>query len=361
MNLKLTEIFTFEHLLKSYRKCAKGKRHKREVMEFKEDLFININYIVDLFAKGYYPEITYYSFMVYEPKKRTVWATHFAIRVIQACFCDYCLNEWFEPRLMSISSACRKRKGITHSIGLLKAYLHYFFNRYHTNEGWVLKIDIRKYFDNINHDILKKLLKSFPESEAKEFLFYIIDSYPVPSKQPGKDPNKGLPLGNRTSQLLALFYSNRIDRFIKEVCRMDSEVHYMDDFLIIARSRQTLIDLLEKLNTLAKDLDLTFNEKTMIFPLSNKIGYLGWNFILTDTGKVIMKQKAANRKRSIARYKYSLNRYHHKAKSVKDRINSIQAINAHLMWGNTYFTRKKLEKHQNKKTRAAYISTSLVF
>ena len=346
MNLKLTEIFTFGNLLKSYRKCAKGKRHKKEVMEFRMDLYNNINYIVDLFKDGYYPEIKYYSFIVHEPKKRVIWATHFEIRVIQACFCDYCLNEWFEKRLMSISSACRKNKGVTHSINLLKSYLHSYFNKHHTNDAWVLKIDIKSYFNNIDHDVLKDLLSTFPESEAKHFLFYIIDSYPKNTNQKDKILNKGLPLGNRTSQLLALFFANQIDRLIKEKWGFKYETHYMDDFIVISSSKQTLINLLDDLYTHIGKLKLNFNEKTEIFPLINKVGFLGWNFILTGNGRVVMKQKLLNKKRSIQKYRESLYFYKSRYKLVERHINSIQAINAHLLWGNTYNTRKYLESFQ---------------
>lgn len=88
----LTEIFTFENLLKAFRSSASNHRHKADVQEFLNHLYLNIRRIEKTFKRGEYPEITYHSFIVTEPKLRVVWATSFEIRVIQHCFCDVFLT-----------------------------------------------------------------------------------------------------------------------------------------------------------------------------------------------------------------------------------------------------------------------------
>lgn len=92
----LTEIFTFENLLKAFRSSASNHRHKEDVQEFLNHLYLNIRRIEKTFKKGEYPEITYHSFVVKQPKLRVVWATSFEIRVIQHCFCDVFLTPFFE-------------------------------------------------------------------------------------------------------------------------------------------------------------------------------------------------------------------------------------------------------------------------
>lgn len=76
----LTEIFTFENLLKAFRSSASNHRHKEDVQEFLNHLYLNIRRIEKIFKKGEYPEITYHSFVVKQPKLRVVWATSFEIR-----------------------------------------------------------------------------------------------------------------------------------------------------------------------------------------------------------------------------------------------------------------------------------------
>lgn len=134
----LTEIFTFENLLKAFRSSASNHRHKEDVQEFLNHLYLNIRRIEKTFKKGEYPEITYHSFVVKQPKLRVVWATSFEIRVIQHCFCDVFLTPFFEQIYVPRNCACRKDKGTDYAASCLKADLKYYYRENaDSNSGYV--------------------------------------------------------------------------------------------------------------------------------------------------------------------------------------------------------------------------------
>lgn len=321
----LTEIFTFENLLKAFRSSASNHRHKVDVQEFLNHLYLNIRRIEKIFKKGEYPEITYHSFVVTQPKLRIVWATSFEIRVIQHCFCDVFLTPFFEQIYVPRNCACRKDKGTDYAANCLKADLKYYYREKGTNEGYVLKADIHHYFQSIDHDILKRMLHPIlPNGEVKDFLFYIIDSF----------DKGGLPLGNQTSQLLALYYLHPVDELIQNKYGVMFDYgalysRYMDDFVLIAEDKQTLIDAYNDIDFILRNaLNLRFNDKTSIHPLKNGVGFLGWNYYLLKTGRVLKKRKKDAKDRAKKKVKLAIYLYEENiidARSYGNRITSVLA------------------------------------
>ncbi|GHU55104.1 hypothetical protein AGMMS49975_16430 [Clostridia bacterium] len=167
-----------------------------------------------------------------------------------------------DNRLIYDNAACRIGKGTHFALNRLTAFLVEFYKN-HRDSGYFLKIDIRKYFDNISHYVLKdKLAKVFKDKDVRNMLMLIIDSYE-------KTENAGLPLGNQTSQWFALYYLDGIDRLIKEKYSIKYYTRYMDDFVLIHEDKSFLQEILDSLTkTAKKELGLEFNEKTQIFPLS---------------------------------------------------------------------------------------------
>lgn len=322
----LTEIFTFENLLKAFRSSASNHRHKEDVQEFLNHLYLNIRRIEKTFKKGEYPEITYHSFVVKQPKLRVVWATSFEIRVIQHCFCDVFLTPFFEQIYVPRNCACRKDKGTDYAANCLKADLKYYYRENaDLNSGYVLKADIHHYFQSIDHDILKRMLHPIlPDGEVKNFLFYIIDSF----------DKGGLPLGNQTSQLLALYYLHPVDILIQNKYGVMFDYgalfsRYMDDFALIAEDKQTLIDAYRDIDFILRNaLNLCFNDKTSIHPLKNGIGFLGWNYYLLKNGRVLKKRKKDAKDRAKKKVKLAIYLYEENiidARSYGNRITSVLA------------------------------------
>lgn len=352
----LTEIFTFENLLKAFRSSASNHRHKVDVQEFLNHLYLNIRRIEKTFKKGEYPEITYHSFVVKQPKLRVVWATSFEIRVIQHCFCDVFLTPFFEQIYVPRNCACRKDKGTDYAANCLKADLKYYYRENaDSNSGYVLKADIHHYFQSIDHDILKRMLHPIlPDGEVKDFLFYIIDSF----------DKGGLPLGNQTSQLLALYYLHPVDILIQNKYGVMFDYgalfsRYMDDFALIAEDKQTLIDAYRDIDFILRNaLNLCFNDKTSIHPLKNGIGFLGWNYYLLKTGRVLKKRKKDAKDRAKKKVKLAIYLYEENIIDARSYGNRITSVLATLKKGNTGAFERSLIRMQdaclNKRRKDIY-------
>ena len=339
----LTEIFTFENLLKAFRSSASNHRHKADVKEFLNHLYLNIPRIEKTFKKGEYPEITYHSFVVTQPKLRVVWATSFEIRVIQHCFCDVFLTPFFEQIYVPRNCACRKDKGTDYAANCLKSDLKYYYREKGTNEGYVLKADIHHYFQSVDHDILKRMLHPIlPNGEVKDFLFYIIDSF----------DKGGLPLGNQTSQLLALYYLHPVDELIQNKYGVMFDYgalysRYMDDFVLIAEDKQTLIDAYNDIDFILRNaLNLCFNDKTSIHPLKNGVGFLGWNYYLLKTGRVLKKRKKDAKDRAKKKVKLAIYLYEENIIDARSYGNRITSVLATLKKGNAGAFEKSLIRLQ---------------
>lgn len=123
---------------------------------------------------------------------------------------------------------------------------------------YCLKIDIKKYYPNIDHYILKEKLKNiFKDNDLLWLLFEIIDS--IPSK-------KGLPIGNYTSQYLSNFNLTSFDRWIKEEKKIKHYFRYMDDMCFFSKDKESLhFLLLEVKNYLKRNLKLELKGNEQIF------------------------------------------------------------------------------------------------
>ena len=157
---------------------------------------------------------------------------------------------------------------------------------------WILKCDISKFFDSINHDILKNILfKKDLDNHTKWLVENVIKSFE-------KLPNRGLPLGNVTSQLFANIYLNEFDQFIKHELRAKHYLRYCDDFVIVSRNKKYLESLiLEIIESLKNKLDLSLHPRNVeIRKLSQGVDFLGYVRLLhylvlrTNTKKRILRR-----------------------------------------------------------------------
>ena len=251
-------------------------------------------------------------------------------RIVQHVLCDEVLTPFFDKRLIYDNCACRIGKGTHFALNRLT---HFFRQHYklHGANGYILKCDIRKYFPNIHHDVLKnRLQKIIPDKDILNLLFHIIDSFE-------HSPNRGLPMGNQTSQLFALYYLDQLDRFIKEKLQIKHYIRYMDDLVLLSDDKEYLKDCLKSMQSLVNNqLKLEFNDKTQIFPIKNGVDFLGFHFYLTDSGKVIKKLRRSSK----VRFKNRLKQLQHEYKTGKvqlDDINmSLASYCGHLKHGHTY-------------------------
>lgn len=331
------KMYSFDSLYEAYHLARLGKSTKGEAIRFGLNLAENLWTLHDELADRSYRPGAYYHFTIYEPKLREVYALRFPDRVVQHSICDNALRPWLDPRLIYDCAACRVGKGTHFAMDRLSGFLRDFY-KHHGTQGFVLKCDIRKYFDNIDHDILKQKLKKFPDKEILALMFKFLDAY-------HGDTGKGIPLGNQSSQWFALYYLDGVDRLVKEKLRIKYYTRYMDDFLLIHEDRAYLQHCLTEIKKVCDELKLELNEKTHIFPLRQGVDYLGFHFFLTETGKAVRRLRASN-KRRFKRKLRGLRGLYEKGGIELDAIDRcLASYHGHLSHGHTYRMEKRTMSH----------------
>ncbi len=160
--------------------------------------------------------------------------------------------------------------------------MNLFYLRNCSNDGYVLKYDIHHYFPSISHEVLKgKLEKIVEDKDILCYLYFLIDSYHE------EETDRGLPIGNQTSQCFGLLYLDKVDRIIKERFRMKYYSRYMDDGIVIHEDRRVLKSLLSSVSEQLEKDRLTLNPKTRIHTLEEGFEYLGFHYSMKDNGKIL--------------------------------------------------------------------------
>lgn len=308
------DVWRFKHLYQAHRKSRRGKRGRREVIDFELDLGQSLYQLQWELRTGRYRPRPYDEFEIFDPKHRVIHALQYRDRIVQHSLCDNVIEPYMERHLIYDNAASRKGKGTHFAMNRLDGFLHDFYKNYGT-DGYFLKYDFRG------------LIRLF------------IDSYET-------RPGKGIPLGNQTSSWFALFYLDGLDRLIKEKLHIKYYTRYMDDGVLIHHDREYLKECLSRIRNYAEDKrKLILNQKTQIIPISQGIDYLGFHFYMTDTGKVIRKLRTSNKKRMKRKIKRYRHAYRTGVMEMEDITRSMASYLGHLSHGDTYYLRKNLLNH----------------
>ena len=328
----------FSSLYAAHLKTRLGKRHKAEVIRFEINLGYNLVQLSKMIRENTYLPVEYYHFQVFEPKQREIHALRYPDRVVQRSLCDKVLMPVIEPRLIFDNAACRRGKGLHFSIRRLSGFLREHYSE-HGVKGYSLKCDIHKYFQSINHRVLLTQINALPISEkTRKFVGSLIECYESTN-------GCGLPLGNQSSQWFALFYLDKLDRMIKENLKIKHYVRYMDDFILLHSDKSVLKDARGQIESMLKEsLQLTLNEKTQISSLSCGIKYLGFNFYLTKTGKVIRKLHSSTKKRLDRRIQLLRWEYDNDSITTDDILHVLASYKGHMKHGHCNGLENKLDQ-----------------
>lgn len=312
------EMCNFENLYKAYKAAHRSKSNDKRVIKFDVNKLENINRIYRDLVNGNWERLfKYYNFKIVTSKERSIDALEFEGRTVQHCLCDNIIKQAMDKRLIKCNCACREYKGTLYAGNCIKEYLVSFLRTH--GDGYCLKLDIKNFFQSINRQILKDLLKGLFDNDTERFIYHIIDECPG---------TIGLPIGNQTSQWFALYYLNPIDRIIKEKFRCKRYVRYMDDMVIIDEDKEKLKEILAYLKVYAWDkLKLEFNGKTQIIPLHKGINFLGWKYKYNKDTKEVYKRIDSSKKwyrnRSIKKIKEDYKNGVIDKKKYNERMTSI--------------------------------------
>ncbi len=225
--LLLDCIADLNNLYKAFYKAQKGKVYKPAVCAYKEQLQANLQTLRHQITSGSVETGNYRSFTIYDPKKRLICATPFPQRVLHHAMMNVC-HPFFEKHQIGESFASRSGKGTYAALDKAREY-----NRHYR---WFLKLDVRKYFESIDHAILKKqLYRLFKDKNVLLIFDKIIDSYSTRE-------NKSVPIGNLTSQYFANHYLSVADHYARETLQLMGYVRYMDDMVLWNNDKERLLE-----------------------------------------------------------------------------------------------------------------------
>ena len=227
------KYLTYDNLMKAHLLSRKGKNCKKEVILFNLKQEEYIRWLYEQLKNGTYKHGGYRVFYIQYPKRRKIEASRYMDRIVHRWIVDSFLNRYFVNQFINTSYACIKNRGMH------KASMDVQKTMKHCKRIWqnyyILKMDIRKYFQNIDKDILMNILKYY--------------------------------------------------------------FRYMDDSILFVKTKKEAIELLEKIkNYLKIKLELELNDKTKIFKSNQGVNFCGYKINeyrlkLRDRGKKAIKQK----------------------------------------------------------------------
>lgn len=333
---------------------SKNTKNKQKIEKFNDYYSINIINIKNIINSGNYIPGKYNIFLVREPKIRIIMSQNITDKVINHLIAKYFLIDVFDKTLIDFNIATRLNKGTHYGIKLTKKYLNEMKIKYDT--FYYLKFDISKYFYNIDHEIVKKLInKKIKDKKVINIINNIIDSTnreyvnnEINNLKNGeierinklniseyekeikiKEINnisyykngKGLPIGNMTSQILAVTYLNELDHYIKEKLKIKYYIRYMDDGILLHNDKEYLKYCLKEIEKILNLYKLKLNpKKTKINNIKTGIDFLGFRFYIKND-KIILKLRNDCKKRF-------------KKKMKKFDYDVYQSYIGHLKWGN---------------------------
>ena len=328
-------MISYNNILSVYKKIKNSTKNKKEVYNY--ELNLNQNLLDTLFSlsKSTYVFSKYNIFLVREPKYRLIMSESFPDKVVNHLFSKYVLSYALQSTLINSNVATRKDKGSKEAYRLFIKYTNKLI--YEKKKNYALKIDISKYFYNINHNILMNMvsekikdervlnmLKVILDTTDNDYInktilsvvnkeIYKVNKLNISTSEKEKLINElksiplyrkgyGLPIGNMSSQILAVFFLNKVDHFIKEKLGCKYYIRYMDDLVILGNDKEELKNIFESVSKYIESFDLNVNKKSGIYSLSNSVNFLGYNFKVFNN-KLIIRYRSDTIKRVNKRLK----------------------------------------------------------
>jgi len=284
------DIISPANLLQAWQEFIIGKRHKPDVEQFSRHLMDNLLLLNSELTCGSYRHEGYYNFAISDPKPRQIHKASVRDRVLNHAIYRS-LYPFFDSTFISDSYSCRVNKG-THAAMRRFQQFGARVSQNYTRTGWVLKGDIKKFFASIDHSVLLEILdKRILDPKVMELLTVVIRSFETA-------PDKGLPLGNLTSQLLVNVYMNEFDQFVKHQLKADHYIRYADDFVLFSSDHDWLLPQISLMGDFLEDrLKLTLHpDKIILQTLASGIDFLGWvNFPHHQVPRTSTKQRMFRR------------------------------------------------------------------
>jgi retron-type reverse transcriptase len=249
-------IISLENLLIAWQEFLSGKKMRKDVLDFHQNLMANIiDLHKELFEKRY-KHSSYHAFNISDPKPRNIHKARVRDRLLHHALYRK-LMPFFDRTFIADSYSCRQGRGTHKAMQRFQTFSNKV-SKNNTRTVWVLKCDIRKFFASIDQSVLTQIITQYiPDKDLLALLSEIIGSFH--STREGV----GLPLGNLTSQILVNIYMNEFDQFVKHKLKTKYYIRYADDFVFISDDKEWLENLLPRVSAfLAERLKLSLHPET---------------------------------------------------------------------------------------------------
>ena len=339
------EYNTISNLLKIYeQEIVPHVKNKNQLLKFERHKMENIVQIQKNFENPNYVIKNYHIFLIFEPKCRVIMSMRIHDKIMNHFFTRYVLEPKLEKFLDSRNIATRKNMGSEYGIRLIKKYMN-CLKKY--SNFYILKLDIKKYFYSIDHQKLKHMVKPFLTNEEFSFFCKTLDStnkdyinksilkLQKHDSLPIYSYDKGLPIGNLSSQFLSIYYLNELDHFIVHDLHLKYYVRYMDDFIIMSNDKEYLKMCFHKITErLHHDYLLEWNEKkTKIVNAKDGFVFLGYHFHINEN-KIIIKLRQQTLKKMKKGIKVNRTYLKNNSISFEHYFSSIQNYSHSYKYGN---------------------------
>ncbi|OGG95843.1 hypothetical protein A3E04_02250 [Candidatus Kuenenbacteria bacterium RIFCSPHIGHO2_12_FULL_42_14] len=301
LTYKYEEIVSIDNLLLAWQEFLRGKRKKYDIQEFSLRLMDNLFSLHRDLIHHTYKHGGYQEFKINDPKPRVIHKAAVSDRLVHHAL-HRLLFPFFDKIFIADSYSCRRHKGTHRAANGFRKYF-YQASQNNTTSCWVLKCDIRKFFANIDHQVLTKILTTYiPDKNILKLLETVIESFSTI-----QDKRLGLPLGNLTSQLFANIYLNTFDQFIKHNLKAKFYLRYADDFVFLSADKDWLEKQISEVGRfLSDELKLELHpDKIFLKTLASGVDFLGLvNFpdhrILRTSTKRRMIRKIKEKEKDLA-------------------------------------------------------------
>lgn len=361
----IDNIMYCEHIVSLHTK------NKRKVERYQEYYSQNIYKIKDMLESKSYIPGRYNIFFIHEPKLRLIMSQDIEDKIINTLVAKYFLVDVFDRTFIDTTVATRVNKGTHLGLRVTKKYINDMKRKYGDN-FYYLKFDINKYFHNIDHDIVKSMIRrKIKDRDALCLLDRIIDSTNcdyindeiVSLKRKEIDRIKGLsindgdkdikirevmdiplcrynkafPIGSMCSQIIAIMYLDGLNHFIKEHLGIKNYIIYMDDGVLFHHDKDYLRYALGEISKYLESLSLRLNvKKTRVDRITNGLDFLGFRFLIINN-RIIMKVRGGTKTRYKKRVKGINHLYSRGLISKRDVDMSLASYNNHLHYGDSSY------------------------
>lgn len=326
------QVIDFNNIESAYKKALCGDtKFTHDAIIFSMNEVYNLLDLQRSLKYRTYKPGEFIEFYVYEPKERLIHAPKFRDKIVQLLLYNS-LSSFYNNKFIKDSYASIENRGTHKCLSQIHHYMRKAYWEY-GNDAYIIKVDMKKFFYSIDRELLKlQISKKITNKDYIDLLFCVIDSASQISE-------KGLPLGNTSSQVLANIMMDKLDKYCKCKLRIKYYCRYMDDIFIIVPNKQIAQEVLHKIKSYTeKSLHLTCNKKkTKLFPIHQGVNMVG--FKIHPTHRLLRSESKNKMKRKMRKLEKLYLNGEINAEKVEQIINSWLG---HAKNGNTFNLVNKL-------------------